>query len=324
MSTKAHIAFLKEQFLNYLPLLYASKQERCIFPIALEEKEKKRLKELYGEAFPDILEEPYEPGILIEPWMSTQECLLWAKTFGCTYEGCDPLIASWADSKERAFEFCKDPYRRWITSDAELDHYLESNPYPKLFKEPFALSGKGHFFKKPSQWKGPLLAEVFCHRLIDFSSQWFISQEGRVELLGLTLCHNNRKGKYLGTTVLPEKELYAAIPHLDFHIDQSLIALQEIAKRGFFGNIGVDAMLYRDPGDDEEKICPIVEINARKTMGYAALKLCEKLGLKEMGIELIKNSHLCNLLPNTQANHALIITGAQLGRTCLEKLSRVR
>jgi predicted ATP-grasp superfamily ATP-dependent carboligase len=38
---------------------------------------------------------------------------------------------------------------------------------------------------------------------------------------------------------------------------------------GYFGNVGIDAMLYGSP----VTLHPIVEINARKTMGWVALEV---------------------------------------------------
>jgi hypothetical protein len=39
----------------------------------------------------------------------------------------------------------------------------------------------------------------------------------------------------------------------------------------YFGHLGIDAFVY-----DEKKLQPIVEINARKTMSYAALMMQRK------------------------------------------------
>ena len=58
---------------------------------------------------------------------------------------------------------------------------------------------------------------------------------------------------------------------MEKHQEIALDVLKKIATCGYFGNIGVDAMVYRLNG--EILLHPIVEINARKTMGYAALTL---------------------------------------------------
>jgi hypothetical protein len=60
---------------------------------------------------------------------------------------------------------------------------------------------------------------------------------------------------------------------------------------GFFGPVGFDAMLYNHPQTKKLRLHPIVEINARRTMGWAALKLYEKLkldGLFSFSYELKK------------------------------------
>ena len=48
--------------------------------------------------------------------------------------------------------------------------------------------------------------------------------------------------------------------------------LSKIADVGYFGNVGIDAMIYEEE-NGEMKLHPVVEINARKTMGWVTLAI---------------------------------------------------
>ena len=56
------------------------------------------------------------------------------------------------------------------------------------------------------------------------------------------------------------------------HKEVATRALKKMAALGFFGNVGIDAMIW---GNDI--LHPIVEINARKTMGWIALQIAKRL-----------------------------------------------
>jgi hypothetical protein len=61
-------------------------------------------------------------------------------------------------------------------------------------------------------------------------------------------------------------------PFLQDHCKKAIPLLGKIAEVGYFGHVGIDAMLYTLPEDPHTlHLHPVVEINARKTMGWAAL-----------------------------------------------------
>ncbi|MBI2811100.1 MAG: hypothetical protein HYX67_09765, partial [Candidatus Melainabacteria bacterium] len=105
---------------------------------------------------------------------------------------------------------------------------------------------------------------------IDFSTQWLIDQQRDIHHLGATICQNDAKGQYEFNLVGEERALFQNHhPHLLKHKEVVLPLLQKMAARGYFGNVGIDAMVYKE--SDAVYLHPVVEINARKTMGYAAL-----------------------------------------------------
>jgi hypothetical protein len=131
------------------------------------------------------------------------------------------------------------------------------------------------FLKK--QWdKGlPIIAEPWVNRVLDFSTQWSIDPSQQITYEGSTLCQNDARGQYQYNEVGDEKILFGDRLHfLHQHLQIVQPLLCKIARAGFFGNIGIDAMLYTQ--QQEIRLHPIVEINARKTMGWAALAFWKK------------------------------------------------
>lgn len=153
-----------------------------------------------------------------------------------------------------------------------------------MLKTCFGVSGKGHLIienETPSwdriasflhgEWKKdlPVIAEPWVKRILDFSTQWYIERGGQITYLGSTLCQNDRRGQYQYNEVGEERDYFSQLLE---HRKQVEPLLNIIAKRGFFGNLGIDTMLYTLPENPETVLLqPVVEINARKTMGWAAL-----------------------------------------------------
>ena len=109
--------------------------------------------------------------------------------------------------------------------------------------------------------------EKWVDRVFDFSSQWLFDDS--VHELGLCGLINNQKGSYMGS-IYPLKNN----PFHDFfvkHIEFIRPILQNFHKEGFRGHLGVDAFIYLENG--KPCLCPLIEINPRKTMGYVALNL---------------------------------------------------
>ena len=86
-----------------------------------------------------------------------------------------------------------------------------------------------------------------------------------------------------------------------------MVILNLMAQKGFFGPIGIDAMIYKK--DNTNHLHPIVEINARKTMGWVALNL-QKTYFPEKIISMSyeNGDKETNLLPNFGVNQEGKIT----------------
>ena len=93
-------------------------------------------------------------------------------------------------------------------------------------------------------------------------------------------------------------------PLLEVHREKVLPTLQKMAALGYFGNVGIDAMIW---GNDE--LHPVVEINPRKTMGWVALEISKHRFPKQtIALSYLSKKQSHNLLPDAivQKNGSLI------------------
>lgn len=121
--------------------------------------------------------------------------------------------------------------------------------------------------------RGGALLEPWLERRFDASVQLFIAPSGEVELLGSLAQHVTPAGAPRGHRGLlgadgvsssglrEDVELRAA----------ALVVARAAASAGYWGPCGVDAFGYRDPESGSELLRPVVELNARFTLGSVAL-----------------------------------------------------
>jgi hypothetical protein len=205
--------------------------------------------------------------------------------------GASLLIKEWADARQatyalpnwdlvqtlssKLFSFARSPLpgARQVFGAEEIEELARQIDQPFVVKDCLENAGRGHFFLLPGRpvdqkslraftsRNHPLIAEPWVHRLIDFSTQWEITPSKGIRYIGLTICHNDAFGKYRASEV----------GNPSFTFDPKIYdpLLHDIAALGFFGHLGIDAMIYR--AAQGPTLQPIVEINPRKTMGYVAL-----------------------------------------------------
>lgn len=180
-------------------------------------------------------------------------------------------------------------------------HFLQGKQGLYVLKLPDGQSGMGHIFfdaqdsdliKKISglDIKNSRL-EKWMPRLVDFSSQWLLDQS--VELLGICEIINNNYGCYQGSIYPFSRPEYQ--PFIQEHIVFMKPYLEKFFKQGLRGHIGVDAFIYKD--QEIAKLCPMIEINPRKTMGLVALKLSEHFQ-KPCKLEIANQVGERSLLPS--------------------------
>ncbi|MDF1665942.1 MAG: hypothetical protein P1V97_29570 [Planctomycetota bacterium] len=126
------------------------------------------------------------------------------------------------------------------------------------------------WFKKALRF-GPVVVQEWLSRRFDCSAVCELTQDGHYSLLGITAMVT-RGTTYVGT-VLGDVDQVLDLPSgwrgaLDSTAEQVGLSLHET---GYFGPYGIDAFVSEDG-----LLYPLIEINARLTMGRVALELARK------------------------------------------------
>jgi hypothetical protein len=277
--------------LQFLPFLYAHLEDIVAvseFPSDLFWED---LKKLGWKSFPKIclFSQPmHQESLFMEPWGHTPSIATWAKQ-----QNVDYFMPSWdvvrlVNSKEFSFKCSSLPGSALLRGEKDVERWLSVQKLPFVLKTCFGASAQGHlicdslhlpkikkFLRQEWDKERPVIAEPWHQRLLDFSTQWLISREGEVRYLGVTICENEALGSYRGTIVGDPVVIFGKYyPFLQQHLEKAEKVVNEIKNLGYFGNLGIDAMIYKGPS-----LQPIVEINARKTMGFVALSVQKKFSL---------------------------------------------
>jgi hypothetical protein len=247
-------------------------------------------------------------------WGFSRKVQRWAQERQAMYVMPDWKIVQEVNSKE--FSFQESPHlngSRLIANKQDLEQWLTEIESPKVLKTCYGLSGHGHrliqdsngwesvlpFCQKEWRQQRPLIGEPWLERILDFSTQWYLSQKGVLDYIGATKFEVNQVGSYLGTCVGPEQQLFNSF--YGFLIDHKKKAeelIEKMAKKGFFGYLGMDAFLYKNH-KGSVVLRPIVEVNGRLTMSLAALRLQQRNFPQEIiCLSYVKDqSHAFSLVP---------------------------
>ncbi|MBK1834069.1 DUF455 family protein [Roseibacillus ishigakijimensis] len=200
---------------------------------------------------------------------------------------------------------------------------------PLLLKSPLACAGRGQFpvttttaLAQQEDWlhhilntQGAVVIEPFCPRLLDFSALYDISRSGQVRFLSFTRLLTDARGHYLGTRVAPKiGQIFPKACTVAFH--QPLIAtgeghlsgpdfykkflLRELPRLlpGYQGPVAIDAFFYQKEAE-RIRLRPIVEINARCSMGRIAHQLRRLLAPDEVGeLTIARRREFSKTLPD--------------------------
>lgn len=223
---------------------------------------------------------PFKKGDEILSWGYSRLIQQFAKKHGLIYKSPSFDVVKKVNSK--LFSFKESPQLKGACL-IEKEAFIPNNG---VLKSAFGFSGRGHFFlgrnmdplpffKKAVEQTGFVIYEPWVERTLDFSTQWMLQEDESIVYLGATLLKNSNKGSYLGTIVGEEKQLFGKYyPFLQEHKSILIEILKKMIKLGFYGNVGVDAMIYLE--GTKEVLHPVVEINARKTLGYSILEYWKK------------------------------------------------
>ncbi len=276
-----HEVFLQLQF---LPFLYASQDDGVAVSYIPEDNFWHRLKafNITSPKLHLISEKQFPAYSALNVWGHSPTILEWAKQKKLPYQMPPWSIVQLINSKVFSFNACPLPGGQLLHNEEELQRWLKTAQYPVVLKTCFGTAGLGHmhfekidipkmkaFAEKEWKEKRAVIGEPWVKRLLDFSTHWEIGKE--IKKIGVTLCENDPKGRYLQNRVGDPAKLFGA--HLE-KVEQHELFVQKVLSKikelGYFGNVGIDAMIY------DHGLHPIVEINARKTMGFATIAIQQK------------------------------------------------
>lgn len=141
--------------------------------------------------------------------------------------------------------------------------------------------------------QGSVMVEPKLDKTKDFALLYEI-EKGEVTFKGISsFFTSSTDTAYGGNLCAPQEELRTDLPQeqLEATVPAVASALSRIIAPYYSGPVGVDMVLY----GPEQTICPTIEVNLRRTMGFVALALYERLGKgifrisprKEAGLQLI-------------------------------------
>jgi hypothetical protein len=134
-----------------------------------------------------------------------------------------------------------------------------------------------------------LIAEPYLQKLIDFSFQFRVLSDSKIEYLGLSIFETNSNGQYRGTTIHPD--LDKLLPDIDSSELTEMICVtadlisnaleKSIYATWHRGFLGVDAMIFKL--GKSIMMQPCIEINSRMNMGILSMFLEKKIYPKSTG-----------------------------------------
>jgi len=175
-----------------------------------------------------------------------------------------------------------------------------------LAKAAYSCAGRGHrrinrdspeistqnWLRNTLRYHGSVIIEPWLERALDFSALYEMHPGGKVELIGLTMMENDAAGRFLATRVGPKwanllpPEISAFLfreANVMAWYQERIPALLADLLPGYIGPLGIDAMVHRTV-DGSFSLKPVVEVNARMTMGRIALELLMKTSRLRNGI----------------------------------------
>ncbi|MBL8849042.1 MAG: hypothetical protein JNG89_05135 [Planctomycetaceae bacterium] len=176
------------------------------------------------------------------------------------------------------------PGARAVTSHAELGETLRNvGPHARwVIKSEFSSAARQRIVgtgpvpdQNSAGWINKRLAagewlayEPWVERVREAGLQWTVPPTGPPVLDGIAELLTGPAGNYLGSAFglsVAERAVWQPA------IEVQQRAVDAIQQTGYFGPVGIDAMLYRG-ADGVERLRPLQDINARWTMGRLALE----------------------------------------------------
>lgn len=169
---------------------------------------------------------------------------------------------------------------RLCTTETEVGEALKA--WTRAYvKAPWSSSGRGVMrtdgvltaseqgrIRRWLRTQGAVVVEPAYDKICDFALEYEALADGTLRYAGLSRFTTDAAGQYTGNVVAEEASLREGLPSLDGVAERVAAALAPLLAGGYRGPLGVDMMWLADG-----RVHPCVEINLRRTMGWAALQL---------------------------------------------------
>lgn len=184
------------------------------------------------------------------------------------------------------------PGAEQFSTRAALERGVAAQSGAFVLKHPYGVAGRARVFGAPERgglspgaWRWcekvlahhPLILEPWVERVQDFGTQFWISEQGPAVHLGTLELLNEPNGTFRGHKLpaLREDQLPAGL------LSWGLKICEAVRAAGYWGPLGLDSFTHHST--EGVKLRPLVELNARLTMGMVALGLAELLPPGEVG-----------------------------------------
>lgn len=210
-----------------------------------------------------------------------------------------------------------------VTSIGELNERIESNPFPDrrwVVKAEFGMSarerilGHGPLLPADENWVRRRLTlgnavffEPWVQRVEELGIQLDVPTAGEPCVVGIVPMLVDDRGQYAGSWFQFEDARFSdSIRFWPEATEIALRAARHLQSHGYFGPLGIDAMIYQDASGIRH-LRPLQDINARWTMGRLSL------GLRRFCRDATEGfwCHGKRLHPDTFESHRLVPTSPQ-------------
>lgn len=142
---------------------------------------------------------------------------------------------------------------------------------------------------------GGVIIEPWCKRIHDFSSSITIHKDGRISRLRHQRSFSNTHGTFVGIYMSPSDPVLQEYAHVQENAVRK--AAEMLLSNGYFGPAGFDSFSYTDKNGNE-RIAPVIEINARHSMSDVAHAIRNKCAPEKFCFFRLISKKRCNL-PDT-------------------------
>lgn len=225
------------------------------------------------------------------PWGWTAELATWGRARGWHCDSPPENVVRQVNSRIFRWELEAElgvalPGSAVLRNADEVVAHLAGDPQAEtgwVLKANYGMSGRERVLGRGRELKMPILNwirkrcgvsagvvyEPWLERVAEAGLQWEIPPVGLPKLLGITPLLTDSAGVYRGSRLCcSEAESAKWQPA----VEMTRAVAQRLQQLGYFGPVGIDAMLYRTASG--EILCrPLQDLNARHTMGRLALEL---------------------------------------------------